>query len=587
MKDKVKLFMLKTNNTFNASRRIIFLLALFFNFSFAAFQEVNDLKSSSISYDFEKGNYKIYLKDSLQVSYKDSRGFKFFLPDFTRDFRVEMLRVGSIGKIDGYLSLKKNFSKKNILNITQNDLDYFITDYKYKSRRQLAHLLDEKVIPYKNRTSLVLEGYDFPTSFSNRLNKWLYFKYEHSGSNKLNQIVYTYYILLDKYLVDNYVKKSFKVLDYKEKEFKYLHTYLQKLGLKSDIKKVKKKNINKSKTKKIVKPALYLDIKKIVFMKEFGLDDSDFISFENQIEKLSKKNDKLKEYLEKYQKVFNDNEITNSKLNRSDINFNINYLDNLKLLDYEIENLERLTNRFKEIDSYINYASSFDLYKRYTEDLEYHYENLKRLADDLEALSRRNYSESNNLNNKTERIDINFEEAFDDIEFKKSIRCMSNFKKFDKTCLSISNYFSNYVNQSLKHKKIPSKDILFKYASPKLLNDVAVYYYHNLLDTKNAELYLNEALKKVKDKDEQKIIEFNKATLLCFYNSKNSNKKANEYLKKLDFKEAYYNLAINYHLGFGIKEDSKLAFKYFKKAYESGLIYAKNNYEKLKKLGYK
>jgi TPR repeat protein len=134
--------------------------------------------------------------------------------------------------------------------------------------------------------------------------------------------------------------------------------------------------------------------------------------------------------------------------------------------------------------------------------------------------------------------------------------------------------------------KIPKKEFLLKYSDSKILNNIAVYYYKNL-DLELSEFYLLEALKKAKTESVKELINFNMGILNLFINSHKSKILAVKYFEKTKLKEAYYNLGISYYNGFGVKENDKKAFNYFKKASDMNLNIAKENYEKMLKMGFK
>ena len=199
-------------------------------------------------------NYKLILKNQHYFDYPLD-GFKFFLPKFTTEFNLKILRFNSTGFISGYLSMNKDFS--NILNVSPNDLKYYMTNYK-SFQRQLDFLLKRYTIPYKKVTSISMEGYNIPPTIYDKLNKFVYFKIDHSEDyhNSLKYLVYSFYIVLDK-------NKLNKFLQNKKMTFKYFINNIYKINFKTVlIKKTKKAK------KENVPYALKLHL--FLYMKEFG-----------------------------------------------------------------------------------------------------------------------------------------------------------------------------------------------------------------------------------------------------------------------------------------------------------------------------
>lgn len=213
----------------NIISRSFLLLILFSSVSFASFHTIYTLKNENYNYSIENNNYKVILKDIGFISNQKS-GFKLYLPNFLKEYNLEILRVSSIGHIDGYLSNKISFNKEKILNVKSHQLDYYYTDYSDNTYRQLDYVLNNKVIPYKNATSLVIEGYNLPSYVNKKLNKWIYFVFDKSRENKLKELSYSFSMILNKNDVDNYVRKNLKVISYKNSDFKYIHTYMQNLS---------------------------------------------------------------------------------------------------------------------------------------------------------------------------------------------------------------------------------------------------------------------------------------------------------------------------------------------------------------------
>jgi len=203
-------------------------------------------------------SYKLILRNQDFFDYSKD-GFKFFLPKFTTEYGLKILRYNSTGFISGYLSRDKSFSK--VLDTSPIELKYYMSDYK-SFERQLDYLLNGYTIPYKRVTSISIEGYNIPPKVYNKLNKFFYFKIDHSEDfdNTLKYLVYSFYIILDKPHLDKFLKK--RRLSFKD----YLNN-IYKLNFK--IKHISKK---KSKTpyKKIYSTAYALKLNLLLYMKEYG-----------------------------------------------------------------------------------------------------------------------------------------------------------------------------------------------------------------------------------------------------------------------------------------------------------------------------
>ncbi len=252
------------SNLSKISRRVILLLIFFSSSLFASYASIYNIKKPFFHFSLEHGNYKVHLYNEKTINYRREDGFKLYLPNYTIEYSLSILRFNSIGQINGYLSLNKEFNRKNILDIDKNQINYFITNYAIKGLRQLHYLYKGDVIPYKNFTSLAIEGYNLSSYIRRHFNIWLYFKFDktHDKNNKLRELLYSYNMILDKKLVDAYVKKNYKILYYsKDKKYNLIYTYLSNLT-------------NKPRQKKYVykKPKLVVrgDVKQFLFMKEFG-----------------------------------------------------------------------------------------------------------------------------------------------------------------------------------------------------------------------------------------------------------------------------------------------------------------------------
>ena len=227
-----------------------FLLLSFFIYLFG-FEEFYNFKKSSFEFYEDSKTYKLTLKNQRYLNYKlNHSGYKFFIPYFTKEFNLKILRYNSVGHINMLLSANTDF--KNILNISPNQLNYYITDYKNK-QRQLDYLLKGKTIPYYNTTSISIEAYNIPYSISKHLNRYFYFKIIHKKNNKLQYILYSFYIVFDKQKVDNYIKTH---------HLKNFQDFIKNIY---NIKLTKKINY-----KIKHKPPYSLHLRRFWFMKEFG-----------------------------------------------------------------------------------------------------------------------------------------------------------------------------------------------------------------------------------------------------------------------------------------------------------------------------
>lgn len=200
---------------------IIFITPLF-----SYYKPIYDNSLPKFKYTIENNKYKLFLKDPQYIKYK-LEGFKLFLPKFTTDYELNLLRVNSIGKISGNLSINKNTPNNN--SIYSNNLKYYLTDYRKKNKRQLDYLLKGKSIHYKDETSLVISGYNLPKKINTKLGKWVYFKFDkNKRNNKLSYLEYSFSINLDKKRVDAYVKKHLKIKKNNNK-FHLLNSFLNNI----------------------------------------------------------------------------------------------------------------------------------------------------------------------------------------------------------------------------------------------------------------------------------------------------------------------------------------------------------------------
>jgi len=248
--------------------RIILLLSSLFSF-LLSFPELFHYNIKNFDIIETNNSYRLILKQQDYFNYSED-GFKFFLPKFTKEFSLKILRFNSTGFISGYLSMDNKFSK--VLNVSPADLKYYMTDYK-SNERQLDYLLNGYTIPYHRVTSISIEGYNIPPKIYQKLNKFVYFKIDHSEDydNTLKYLVYSFYIILDKKELDKFLKQ--KKISFKE----YLNN-IYKINLNF---KLTKKN---KKRKKSLPYALKLHL--FLYMKDYGfIPQEKKIKVKNPIDK--------------------------------------------------------------------------------------------------------------------------------------------------------------------------------------------------------------------------------------------------------------------------------------------------------------
>ena len=301
---------------------ILLLLSSLFSLLFS-FNELFHYNVKDFDIIENKNSYKLILKGQHYFDYSQD-GFKFFIPKFTTEFNLKILRYNSTGIINGYLSLNKNFS--NLLNVTPSQLKYYITDYK-SFGRELDYLLKGYTIPYENVTSISLEAYNIPKKIYNKLGKFFYFKINHDYYNTLKYLVYSFYIVLDKKAVDNYIQQR------NLKGFKDFIKNIYNL----DLKVPKPKKVIKNKPSKKVPYALKLHL--FFYMKEFG-----FIPKENS-PKIEIKTDKF------YKLYSNGMDIIYSLKAAFDSYFITNPQKKLNKFTKQLENL---LNQLNNPDSFFN-----------------------------------------------------------------------------------------------------------------------------------------------------------------------------------------------------------------------------------------
>lgn len=505
-------------NSLTYSRRVVTLLLLFTSSLIASHNTIYNTHNPNFKYSLENGNYKVYLSNESSINYLVSDGFKLFLPNFVKEYNLDILRFNSIGKIDGYLSLDKNFNTTDIIDTMRNDIRYYTTDYKTKKQRQLSILLKNKVIPYDAETSISIEGYNIPKRINQKLNKWIYFTFDKKDieTNKLKSLLYSFYMILDKKQVDKYVKKRFKTQHLmKDRKFDYLNTFIVNLHKFKEDTPIKNSNIVvKKKTHQMViskkvpqRRVIRLNLKRFLYMKEFGSV--------NEVRYIKTKN-------EKYDELYNLIKEVQNKVEDTKISYG--YIDSIK-----------------------------------------NYEKYQKQAKKFRSLS-------NTIENKLYDIDSMIE------NIDKS--CSDFGKNFDKKCLNDDVYTTNYIYNKIKEKKLPEEELILGFGNGKIFNDIAKYYFE-LGEYDKSEQYLYKAYILLSG-DEKKLVSYNLGVLYGTKNGMEDNVKSVKYFKETDFKEAYFNLGVNYYIGLGVNENDKKAFDYFQKASKDGLERAENNLVKMK-----
>lgn len=585
--------MFQVNSFF--SRRFFLLLIIFFNCSlFASYKDIyfvnNQKDNLQFSYALEKGNYRVYLKDSGFIHYDNNGGFKLFVPKFTKSFDLSILRHNSIGKINGTLSISKEFN--NIVKETSNNIDSYSDD----DDSQLRLLLNNKSINYKNFTYLSFKAENIGSDI--KLNKNFYFKFEEHKDNKLQAISYFYYMILDKKSVDKYVKSRFKTIKYHDKTYNYLHTYMLNLNKSANKKIVKTKTVKQAK-----KAVVRLNLKKLLHMKSYA-NENITIKLENEKQDIPTNKEK-EELLENIKNKISETLLLDEEKTNENKVFRISSDVYIDLIKNNISDMKKTINNVDFPEDYYDYLFSSDSLRKYVSDQKYYKYKLDDILKDVQRMKENYENNSSEDSVSKDQLKKEFEDKKSELinfidtlttkiqntEIPKKenktndlIECLNKISVFDEKCTNYDWYYTNYVNTLLNEDKLPDQKQLDKYATFKSLNNLAVYFY-NVGQLDKSLTYLDLALKKADDKNKELIL-FNKAILLSFINTHSSNEEANKYFNQVNIKEAHYNLAINYYIGLGIKEDNKKAIEHFKKAYDLGLEISNENYLKLKKLGY-
>ena len=500
-------------------------------FLFAKYFPIYNVNNPKFSYSIENGGYKLTLMNNQGIDYYMYDGFKFFIPNFTKSFNLQVLRFNSIGYISGYLSLTPHFKK--VISKNPEKLKYYYTDYK-TPYRQLDFLLKGKAVFYPKVTSLSIEAYHIPSN--KKLNKNFYFIFNNSkNDNKLRYLLYSFSMVLDKNKVDDYAKK-FKLLKYKDSKFNYLHTYLMNLNKKP--KKIVSKKIYlpknytpkievqiAKKNKKTKKLPYHLDTKRLFYMEDFPI----------VLDKLPQKKEIKKEVsLPKYFILDIKTTIDDVKESMNNLKFYLNDKLNSKVLLFPKDVLKVANNYFYSIDE------------------------LKNVVTNLE----------------NEKIELN-------VSDERNIKCFFDLNKIDKNCYKNKDYFYKYVYFLSFQNKIPSKEAILGFGDYRTFNKVGIFYFKNG-DFSSAENYLFKAYA-VAPKDEKKIIAHNLAALFYNENRFKGPSRVIKYLRESNLPVDYFNLGVYYYIGFGVKESDKKAYELFKKSAKMGFKKAIENVKIMEK----
>ena len=333
--------------------RIILLLSSIFTF-LLSYEELFHYNSRDFDVIKNKTTYKLVLKNQQYFNYS-LNGFKFFIPKFTKEFNLKILRYNSTGRIDGILSLDEHFSK--ILNISKSDLKYYLTDYK-TSFRALDFLLKGYSIPYNDVTSISIEAYNIPKKIYSKLGKYFYFKIKHKKNNSLKYLVFSFYVVLDRKEVDKYLKDNHLTLS----QLIDLMYYIK-------LKKIKKVIKAKKTKKKVVKRVSYsLYLYRLLYMKDFYIppiqrkikikkycDNSSLKEFKIKLENAESD---LKNYIINHFILRKDNLLKiDEKLSDLIMNYPQNITCEVNILENSCFKLENNSSCFKNINYFNNYVN--------------------------------------------------------------------------------------------------------------------------------------------------------------------------------------------------------------------------------------
>ncbi len=518
-------------NSFRLSRRIFLLLILFASTLFGRYTNIYDLENPQFEYTIENGNYKVYLLEEGSINYRNGDGFKLFLPNFVTEYNLGVLRLNSIGSINGILSLKDN-TTPSISQLSQNidssNIGYYLTDYATPNQRQLHYLLKNEKIPYINTTSIAFQGFNIPKSISNHLNKWVFFSFlDNNEDNKLTTLLYSYSMILDKKLVDNFVKRNHKILKFeKDDRMNYIYTYISsfdksKKNQTQDIQPNKKKEeqivSEMEKSKKELNDDWRLDLAREFMMKDF-------------------------EYIEE-------------KTDRETVN-NSSYS-----LEDNYETLQQSLNKLITLIEEIKISNEQSIFPSKNKD------NSKYLQ---EIIKQKDILVSNMTNVEDER------------RSPKKGKCDSSEEPFNKDCLSNQNYLNQYIYNRLKKGLLPSEELIDKYGDGRTFNQIGKYYYEHK-EYKKSEKYLLKGYEKL-SKSAKEVVAYNLGVLYSSDSLVFSHKKAVYYFLKTSLEEGYFNLGIHYYNGQEVKENNKIAYDYFLKSSRLGYARGEINAMKMEKL---
>ncbi len=502
------------------SRSFLLLLIFFSTFLNASYYPIYKKSNPQFEYAVQNGNYILTLTGQRNINYHLYDGFKFYIPNMTKEFSLQVLRFNSVGYIDGYLSMTP--AKRNVVSANPNNLKYYFTDYK-TNFRQLEYLLNNKTMLYPRVTSIAIEAYNIPKK--KKLNRYFYFTIKRDKNNKLNYLVYSFKLILDKQSVDSFVRKNLKIRHYKNQRFDYIYTYTQSFGKlttkkryvkpkKQTVKKPKpvKKKITKKRVTHKKRPAYKLDLARLLYMKEYP------------------------------------------------------YTPQTPKKDYKKLDTKTLTNNINILKTDINYIKNLLNAKLNTTISVRPYKLLKSLNESFNAIDDSLSSISKDING-------------DLLNQNKTDCIFSSLKEIDKRCFTNSTYFNNYIYFAIKEDKLPLEELLLGFGDYKTFNNLGKYYFE-IGEYSKAQKYLLKSYALSKNKN---IPSHNLGVYYAKRNSKENNKKSVKYFKQTNFKEDHFNLGVNYYIGLGTKENNKQAYLEFVKAAKLNLEKAKHNVKIMEK----
>lgn len=522
-------------NSISIKRRFFLLFIFFTSTLFASYHPIYDVENPEFEYAIENGDYKVYLTQEGSIDYNNISGFELFLPNFLKEYNLGVLRFNSIGSIDGVLSIKEN-DTLSTNKIAIDDIRYYLTDYSTVNQRQLDYLLKNEKIPYLNKTSLAFQGYNIPNNISKNLNKSIFFSFlDKTNDNKLATLVYSYSMVLDKKVVDSYVKKHKKIRKFeKDSRFDLIYTYLSSFGT---TKEYQSKN-----SKSLIKEEPSIENKK-----EEPLKINDVLQYNLKLDLVRDLEMKDFEYSQ---------DILMQDISQNDTNNQYSIEENYKELQKSLDKLISIIEKMKDGD--------------------------KPFATNV--LNKSNNSHKN-LTELIREKDILIGKM-SNVEFDRAIimeqKCDGGAEVFRKSCLEEEHYFDSFIYHALKRGRLPSEELIIKNGNTQTLNRIGKYYY-DLKEYQKSEKYLLRAYEKI-SKIDKEIVAYNLGVLYAKLNSTQSHKKSISYFEKTTFKEAYFNLGINYYIGLGVKENNSIAYEYFSKSAQRGFEKSELNVLKMQKL---